>query len=330
MKDLYVVSSYTKQDMDFKLDKKRKYRVSNWNEYNQNLIARGSLSLWLNEHVIDNWYEKTASAKSGFKKIYSDECIQCGLRLKAIYGLSLRAAQGFIESIVSMLKLKIKVPSYTTFCRRQRQLKAVLEQPHHPNEPIVIAVDSTGLKVFGEGEWKSRNYGQDYRRTWRKLHVGIDIETQQIQAMALSTNDFKDGELLEDILNQVEQTVTKVLADGAYESFENYKCVEVIKAEPVIPPRKDAKIRQHGNSKDKPIARDQVVRSIKKTTIKQWKVSMGYHKRSLVETTMYRFKTIFGSKLSSRNFNSQLSEVIEKCSILNIFTNLGMPDSEMV
>ena len=316
--------------MDFKVDNKRKYQVSNWSEYNLNLIARGSLSLWLNERVIANWYEKTTSEKSGFQKVYSDECIQCGLRLKAIYGLSLRAVQGFIASIVSMLKLKIKVPNYTTFCRRQRQLKAVLEQPYQSDEPIVIAVDSTGLKVFGEGEWKSRNYGQDYRRTWRKLHVAIDIDAQQIQAVVLSTNDFKDGELLEDILDQVEHTITKVLADGAYESFDNYESVEAINAEPIIPPRKDAKIRQSGRSKDKPSARDQVVRSIKKTSRKQWKINVGYHKRSLVETAMYRFKIIFGSKLSSRNFNSQLSEVIEKCNILNIFTSLGMPDSEMV
>lgn len=162
------------------------------------------------------------------------------------------------------------------------------------------------------------------------MHIGIDVKTHQIQALVLSTNDFKDGELLDDLLDQIEDSIAKVLADGANESFENYESIETIEAEPIIPPRKDAKIRQHGNSKNKPLARDQVVRSINKTTLNKWKENSGYHIRSLVETAMYRFKCIFGSKLSARSFESQLSEVIEKCSMLNILTSLGMPDGRMV
>lgn len=312
------------------MNKRSTYHVCNWSEYNRSLIARGSLSLWINENTINNWYANEVGNCAGFKKVYSDSCIQCALRIKSVYGLSLRAAKGFLESIITMLKLEIKVPCYTTLCRRQKKLNAALEKPAKPQDGIVLAIDSTGLKVFGEGEWKTRMHGYNYHRVWRKLHIAIDTETQQIQSLVLSTNDFKDGELLDDLLDQIEEPIDKVIADGAYDSFSNFECIEAIDAEPVVPTRSDAKISQHGNKRGKRIARDEVVRAIKKTTLKRWKQDNSYHTRSLVETAMFRFKTIFGGALSARNFDSQLAEVIEKCSILNIFTSLGMPLSVML
>jgi hypothetical protein len=238
--------------------------------------------------------------------------------------------KGFLESLKNMLGLDLKIPCYTTFCRRQKLLNPVLEKPQKIGEGLVLAIDSTGLKVYGEGEWKTRIHGYTYHRVWRKMHIAIDTETQQIQAVVISTNDFKDGEVLDDLLDQVGESVSKVVADSAYESFDNYESIEAIGAEPVVPPRTDAVVREHGNKNKKPIARDKVVQAIQETTREKWKQEKGYHVRSLVETAMYRFKTIFGGKLLARTLDSQIVEIIEKCSMLNILTSLGMPVSVML
>lgn len=198
------------------MSKQLKYHVCNWSQYNRSLVERGSIKLWLNKETIDNWYADKDDGRPGFKQIYSDSCIQCALRIKLVYGLSLRAAKGLIESLVNTLGLEIKVPCYTTFCRRQKSLNSALEKPIQAGEGIVLAIDITGLKVHGEGEWKARMHGYTYRRVWRKMHIAIDVETQQIQALVLSTNDFKDGEVLDDLLDQIEESVDKVVADGAY------------------------------------------------------------------------------------------------------------------
>lgn len=312
------------------MSKQSAYHVCNWGDYNRSLVDRGRITLWINEDTVNNWYAVDSGNSSGFSQVYSDACIQCALRIKAAYGLSLRAAKGFMESVVEQLSLGLKVPCYTTFCRRQNKLSASLEKPLNPDSGLVLAIDSTGLKVYGEGEWKTRMHGYSYHRVWRKLHLAIDTETQQIQALILSTNDFKDGELVDDLFEQIEEEIDKVVTDGAYDSFANYEKIEARGTKPVIPPRSDAKISQHGNKKGKRVARDEVIRALKKSSLKKWKIDTGYHVRSLVETAMYRFKALFGSKLSARNFQSQVSEVIEKCSILNIFTSLGMPLSVMM
>jgi len=205
-----------------------------------------------------------------------------------------------------------------------------LSSENEPGETTYIAIDATGIKVFGEGEWKTRVHGYTYRRTWRKLHLAVDVETNEIKAAAVSTNDFKDGELLNDLLEQLDSDIEKIFADGAYESFDNFESVKNHGAEPVIPPRKDAKLRQHGNSKQDRLARDEVVRSIKKQGRKNWKKNSGYHLRNISETAMFRFKKIFGDQLLSRTFDRQVFELIDKCRMLNIMTKLGMPDSVMI
>lgn len=194
------------------MSKKLKYHVCNWKEYNQSLVERGRVSLWIDEQLAENWYANVGDSSRGFQKVYSDECIRCALRIKVLYGLSLRGAKGFLESIIKLARLNLNVPCYTTFCRRQKTLSSSLEKPKKAGDGLIIAINSTGLKVYGEGEWKTRMHGYDYRRVWRKMHIAIDTETQQIQALVLSTNDFKDGEVLDDLLEQIEESVSKVLA----------------------------------------------------------------------------------------------------------------------
>jgi len=222
--------------------------------------------------------------------------------------------------------LPIEVPDYTLICRRQKHLSILLPKINKGGN-LHIVVDSSGLKVFGEGEWKVRKHGYTKRRTWRKIHLAVDADTQGIEAMGFTTNSVTDSEVLPELLNQMDKTVSQLSADGAYDTFSTYGAIEACGAKPVIPPRSNAKIRRHGNNKSPPLARDKHIRFIQKHGMKQWKRLNDYHRRSLAETAMFRFKLLFGSQLRCRKFENQFTEVAIKCRALNLMTELGMPDS---
>lgn len=305
---------------------KKQYRIRNWKHYNNSLINRGSITLWFDKESIDKWYDNTINTSKGRPKCYSDIAIECALTIKAVYNLTYRTTQGFLSSIIKIMGLNIKVPHYTVLCRRAKDLNISLPN-NSSDSPIDIVFDSTGLKIFGEGEWKVRQHGYNKRRTWRKLHLALNPVTNNIESSALTTNDFKDSEILPDLLDDIVSPLDKCCGDGGYDSHETYKYIKSLGGKPIIPPRKDAVIAKHGNSKGPTLPRDDVVRSIKKLGIKKWKKKSGYHSRSLSETAMFRFKKIFGDTLSSRNFDSQGVEAFIKCKSLNKMASLGMPDS---
>ena len=158
-------------------------------------------------------------------------------------------------------------------------------------------------------------------------HLGVDEATGEIVAEILSGNDKKDGELLPDLIEQIDSPVSQVSGDGAYDSFENYEKLRKDGIRATIPPREDAKIRRHGNNKSATMARDDIVREIRKLGRSKWKQQSGYHRRSLAETTMFRFKRILGNNLHAILFESQVVEAVIKCNILNKMTAIGMPVS---
>ena len=225
-----------------------------------------------------------------------------------------------------MLGIDIPVPHYSTLSRRLRKLESDLKTDN-TNEPISLAIDSSGLKVYGEGEWKVRAHGYSKRRTWRKFHLGIDVNSQTIRAVTVTTNDFKDSEVFEETISQITYPINDIMGDGAYDSKNCYDVCQAINANPIFPPRKGAVIHQHGNSKAEPLARDQIIRDIRQLGKKGWKEKSGYHRRSLAETTMFRFKKQFTAELKSRDFNNQANEVFLKCGILNQFATIGLANS---
>ena len=282
---------------------KRHYRVRNWKDYNKSLVKRGSLTFWFDEKSIQYWQVNSPKNKRGRPFIYADIAIECMLTLRAFFHLPLRATQGFVDSLVQSLQLAIKVPDYTTLCKRQKQLAIKLPRTYRSSaEPLHIVVDSTGLKIYGEGEWKVRQHGRAKHRTWRKLQVALDVKTQEIVCTMLTTNDYHDKEILSALVEAIDEPIAKLGGDGGYESHHNYKYLEEHLIEAVIPPRKDARIKQHGNGDNVPLRRDEIIRAIRKLGRKGWKKASDYHQRSLVETAMFRLKTIFGDKLRSRCF----------------------------
>ena len=309
--------------------KKQSYQIKNWNQYNEALVKRGSLTFWFDENPITNWQSVDKTGKRGRSRTYTDTAIQCMLTIKAVFHQPLRATEGLLLSLVHLLQLTIPVPDYTTLCRRQREHDVKLLR-HQSKGAVHVVVDSTGLKVFGEGEWKVRQHGWTKRRTWRKLHLAINSANGEIMASAVTTNSVSDGEVLPYLLAQIPEPIEQVSADGAYDKANCYDLIEKLGSRAVIPPRRDAKIWQHGNSLKPPLARDENLRAIRGKGRKQWKQEAGYHRRSLAETAMFRIKTIFGSVLNARRFESQVTEAMIRCNALNRITWLGMPYSCLV
>lgn len=307
-----------------------KYRLRNWAEYNKSLVKRGEITLWIDDDVISTWKATpTGPRPRGGQKQYSDGAIECLLLVKAVYHLTLRATTGFARSFRKTLRARFPIPDYTTLCRRAKTLAVKL--PTRSRGPIHAVLDSSGLKVYGEGEWKVRQHGYSKRRTWRKLHLGVDEATGEINAEELTEAGTDDAEMVKPLLEQTSAPVKQMSGDGAYDKDKVYAAAQAQGVKTItIPPRRDAHIWQHGNCAAAAHPRDENLRRIREVGRKQWKIESGYHRRSLAETAMFRFKTIFGDHLSAREMTRQKTEARIKSVALNRMTQLGMPESYRV
>lgn len=303
-----------------------KYRLRNWKEYNRALGQRGSLTLWFSAEVLTVWQNTERTRKRGHPQTYSAMAIETMATLQEVYHLGVRQTEGLLTSIGELLHLEVPIPHYSTLSRRRTTLAIVLPRTRS-KEALHMVVDSTGVKVFGEGEWKVRQHGYTYRRTWRKVHVGVDEASGEIVAAVVTTNDYHDSQLLPDLLNQVDEAIRQVSGDGAYDRRTCYDAIGKCKAQATIPPQHNAKIWQHGNTKAARLARDENLRRIRQVGRAAWKRESGYHRRSLAETTMFRLKGIFGDRVAARSFAGQAAQVLVRCAALNRMTQLGMPDS---
>lgn len=301
---------------------KVQYRIRNWPEYNSALCQRGSLTFWIDEQALCKWFAEEEFNKRGHPFTYSATAIEFMSILKAVYHLPLRATKGLVESLMDLLDIDLPVPCYSTLSRRRNSLEVKL--PHQSKkEPIHIVVDSTGIKVYGEGEWKVRQHGYTYRRTWRKLHIGLDESTHEIMAAVVTTNNYTDKEILPDLLEVTDALISQVSGDGGYDYATCYEAIEPYGARATIPPRSNA-VPWHNGQVDE---RDRNLERIEEIGRKEWKQECGYHRRSLAETAMLRLKLIFGDKMHEKNFDTQAAELLIRCAALNKMTALGMPHS---
>jgi DDE family transposase len=304
--------------------KKTQYRVRNWPEYNAALINRGGLTLWVDDAALQAW-RYSGPAQRGAQYVYAEAAIQCVLTLRAVYHLALRATEGLAHSLFDLLKVSLPVPSYSTLSRRGAGAVTLHALPR--SGPVHLVIDSSGFKVYGEGEWKVRQHGWSKRRTWRKLHVAVDEATGEIVAAVASEASLADDDVLPDLLAQVEGEIRQVSGDGAYDKRKCSEALEEYGAKATIPPRRDAKIWQHGNGAGEPWQRDENLRAIRRVGRRRWKRESGYHRRSLAETAFFRLKTLFGPAVRARGFARQATELFLRATALNRMTQLGMPDS---
>jgi len=303
---------------------KRQYKVINWPEYNQALVNRGNFTLWISEDVIKQWRHENKDLKVGRPFVYSDRAIETILTLRELFRLTYRASEGFTQGIVQLMQIQVLIPDFTSLAKRAKTISISLNVTKHKG-PVFLVVDSTGLKVYGEGEWKVRKYGWSKRRTWRKLHLAVNEKTQEIEAEVLTDNATDDAAVVDELLDQTKNKVKKFGGDGAYDKWKVYGTLSKRKIDPVIPPQRNAKVKQHGKSKLPPLPRDEAIRGCRKLGRAEWKRQVGYHRRSLAETAMYRMKTLFGPTLRNRSDEGQNTEAKLRCKIMNHFTKLGLP-----
>lgn len=249
--------------------------------------------------------------------------------LQEVYRLPLRGAEGLLASVLALMHCEVPVPCYATLCRRRRALPVRLPRLRRA-EPLHLVVDSTGVKIYGEGEWKVRRFGWSKRRTWRKLHVGVDEATGEVVAAAVTTNASGDGQVLPVLLRQVGGELKQVTGDGGYDDRQCYEAISGRKARAVIPPQQGARIWRHGNTKGERHDRDENLRHIRRHGRAKWKRDYDYHRRSLAEVAVFRLKMVFGGRASARSFEGQASQLLVRCAALNRMTHAGMPDSYKV
>jgi len=287
------------------------------------LKQRGSLTFWVDDEVLNGWLNPTKTGKRGASATYSDLAIATMSTMGSVMHLPSRQTEGFMASLFQLMGVPLPVPDYTTVSRRLGKLRIALPVVERHGARHVV-VDSTGVKVYGEGEWQVRQQGYSKRRTWRKLHLAVDEATGEILAAVVSTNNVSDDEAFSDLMDSIEGEIEAVSADGADDQRKCYDAIAERGAQAQIPPREDA---QYWEAEGETHARNQTLNRIEAVGRAEWKRESGYHRPSLAETMMFRFKSIFGNTCSRRTFDNQAAELLLACAALNRMTHLGMPDS---
>lgn len=301
---------------------KQKFKITNWPAYNKALRQRGSLTVWLDESAIAAWNDRTQPKHRGRPLYYTDMAITTVLMMKRVFSLSLRAVQGFVDSIFTLMALPLRCPDYSLLSRRAKTVNISIKTPTR-GEISHLVIDSTGLKVFGEGEWNVRQHGADRRRVWRKLHLAADGVTHEIICADLSLSGTTDAQALPGLMNQTHRKIRNASADGAYDTRYCHDALLKKKIRPLIPPRSGAQYwPEKYHERNHAVANQHLSGSND-----VWKEKTGYHRRSVAETAMSRIKSVFGGHLKLRNYDAQVGEAMAMIKALNRMTLLGMPDS---
>ncbi len=303
-------------------DQKRK--VVNWREYDESLRRRGSLTVWFSDEAVEAWKAAPRMGRGG-QPAYSPLAILTALTLRAVFRLPFRQTEGLIGSVIGLLGLDLAVPDHTTLCRRAETLE--VPRPRSGGEPVHLLVDSTGLKLCGAGEWLVEKHGTRTRRSWRKLHLGVDANTGQIVAAVLTDKDVDDGSQVGPLLDQANGPVASFTGDGAYDQEGVYSDVAARHPEAavIVPPRSTAVPSEMAETA--PTQRDQHLQAIAEMGRMGWQKASGYNIRARVEATMGRFKQVIGDGLRCRTDQRRATEVDVAVHALNRMLELGRPES---
>ena len=286
---------------------KQRYRVMNWPAYEAGLRRRGDLTFWIDEAAIAGWQAPRRTTPGGQPR-YSNLAIELVLTLRLVFHLALRQAEAFTRSVLRLLGLELAIPDHTTLSRRGRAFAGRQPRAVPHDGPVHLVLDSTGLQLFGQGEWDAQKHGRR-RRQWRKLHLAVDAGSGEIAAHVLTEGYADDAAQATALLGQVEGRIESVTADGAYDSAAVYQASARRHGPPpdvVIPPRASAV-----PSTDDPavqIPRDRHIRLIVQRSRRVWQQATGYGRRNLIETAIGRAKHLIGPKLRARTLPGQQGE----------------------
>jgi IS5 family transposase len=307
---------------------KARHRVRNWPDYDRGLVRRGDIRVWLSEDAIAGWRAACRTTPGGQRR-FSNLAIETTLMLGAVMRLPLRQTEGFVCSLLEIMRISLPVPDHTTLARRRRTVD-VYDDRWPRKGPIGIVIDSTGLKFFGAGEWARHG---ETRRSWRKLHLSVNPDDNEIIAHELTDDDTSDAAMIGGLVASSGGNVRRVIADGAYDGAPVYQAIRAARPERsppriVIPPGKasiPARQEPHGGSE-----RERHAAEIAARGRMPWQKRHRYGKRSLVETAISRIKRINGGRLTSRTFGAQQNEVAIHITIANRNMTLARPVSVRV
>ncbi len=302
---------------------KQRHQVTNWPEYDAALRQRGSLTVWFTDAAIAAWGAERRTTPGG-QPHYSALAITTALTLRTVFRLALRQTEGLIGSIIRLLGLDLAVPDHSTLSRRAETLPVV--RPASSSAPVHLLVDSTGLRLCGPGEWLVEKHGARTRRSWKKLHLGVDADTGEIVAAALTSSDVDDGSQVGPLLDQVGRPVASFTGDGAYDRDDVYG--EVAARHPdgavIAPPRSSAVLSETADTA--PTKRDEHLQLIAERGRMGWQRASGYNYRALVEADISRYKRVIGGTLRSRTDARRATEVAIGARALNRMLKLGRPE----
>lgn len=324
-----------------KSTKSHKNRIKNWTAYNTGLVNRGNFTFLIEKSLL---VPPQQTGKAGHPLVYSDALILVLAELREFTQLPFRQLIGLARSLAGLNH--VELPSYSSLCKRMSKLNIPSNVSCELlDNGFLFLVDSTGLKTDGEGEWFRHKHGKHERRGWIKLHIGIDYKSEQIVAYESTLENVADGTVLPELVDNTEDKhkIGQIIGDGAYTYHKLYRQIEEERGLSLLaPPHKNAKMHmsfEHGHPGrrcsggnyakliDDPgwETHNKYVREVMRLGLGKWKDEVGYHKRSLVETTMYRLKTAFSGNLKSRKAKNRNIEIAIRVSLLNRWTTQSMP-----
>src|SRR3954464_7919096 len=310
---------------------KQRRRVTNWAEYDAALRQRGSLTVWFTEAAVAAWEAEPRTTPGG-QPHYSALAITTALTLKAVFRLALRQTEGLIGSVIRLLGLDLSVSQHTTLSRRDETVEVprprsdTRTEAGRDPEPLHLLVESTGLKLCGAGEWLVEKHGTKTRRSWRKMHIGVDADTGRIVAATLTTHDVDDGSQVGPLLDQVTGAVASVIGDGAYDQEGVYASVgeRHPEAAVIVPPRATAV--PSATAETAPTQRDRHLERIAEKGRMGWQTASGYTKRARAEAAIGRFKRVIGDGLRVHTDERRATEMDVAVQVLNRMLELGRPN----
>lgn len=286
-----------------------------WKEYNASLVRRGSITFWIEECLLhrSSHFEKTRGRPRFLRSL-----IQAGWVLKVTFKLTYRSLEGYMNSLFALARVQGVAPHYSLFCKRGKEIEGEL-QKLSKRKPMEIVIDSSGLKIYGEGEWKEHKHGRDKKKEWVKIHAAVDPKTGECVAVEVTDEKGADGKELPKLVKKSPKSVKRVYADGAYDTLRCRRALKNRGIEECIPPRKTAILRKEPELE----ARNEAIREIRGLDgdLALWKKLKGYGRRSLVETFFSRLKILLGERLKSRSTKNQRVECLMQIYVLNRMLN---------
>ena len=294
----------------------------NWNKYNESLVKRGEVLLDFD--VIDNWHvelEKMNEGKEGRKFVYPNSFIKLLGYMRAYFHLPYRQTEGIVRAHAA--NTLPSIPDYSRICRRINRLDIKISSDNNKSslqhdDNFVIAIDSTGVKVTNRGEWIRHKW--NVKRGYLKIHIAVDIKKKRILSLQVTSEKVHDGkvlpELVEDITIKQNKEIDMTIADGAYDSNNNFQILSFKGIKPAIKVRKNSRYRKTNH-----YLRNNTVK-MQKNNLQEWKDSVSYGQRWIVESVFSCIKRMFGEYVTAIRFENMVKEIILKASLYNLFQSL--------